>query len=477
MTASTQAGQAAKTERLGPIHLMPGVTPMNVVTKLYAAFICIGMLTGMSILQGYILTEHLGLSRGEQGNAAGTLAFWTEIVAIFLITPFGVLSDRIGRRPVLVFGIVMMGIGYGLYPFAETLGELLFYRMFYAVGMASVSAMLASITNDYPQDRSRGKLIGISSALNVIGVMFISGVIAQIPNVLIGQGYDSVSAGKVMFLVVACLGIITALLSQLGLKGGTVVKPKDRSTFKELMQAGLRSAKNPRISLAYAGAFAARSDLVIKALFLSLWAIQDGRTYGLDSGGAMARFGLILTAMSLASLIANPFFGWFIDRVNRVTAFMVALAFASIGYASMGIITSPLDYWMMPYFIVLSLGSSFMLQASLGLIGQEAPIKERGSIIALSGMFGAIGILIFSKGGGIIFDAWGPWAPFVVAGTYQAVLFVIAGIIRVMAPGDFVEGSPWKPQVESDEEEPLAASGAIEVTNTSAQAPEKPAAN
>jgi MFS family permease len=147
----------------------------------------------------------------------------------------------------------------------------------------------------------------------------------------------------------------------------------------------------------------------------------------------------MLGIMALASFVSAPFFGWLLDHVNRITATIIALTVASLGYLSMGIITSPLDFAMLPYFIVISLGSSFMLKASLALIGQEAPPRERASVIATNSMFGALGILIFTVIGGRLFDAWGPWAPFVLAGVYQVLLLIVAIIIRIVAPGISVE--------------------------------------
>ena len=428
-------GNSVPHERLGPINLAPGVTQTHAVTKLYAAFISIAMFTGMSFLQGYIFTEHLNIPRGQHGMVAGVMSFWTELVMIALTIPFGILSDRIGRRPVYVFGTLFVGLGYGLYPFATSINELLAYRLIYAVGLSAVAAMIASLSNDYPQNNSRGKFIAISAMMNTLGTIFMARGIAHIPDILTTRGFDPVAAGKVMFLVCAGLCVLSALIGQIGLRGGLPEGQADRPDAMTLLRKGYESCKNPRIALSYAGAFAARSDLVIKGLFLSLWAIQDGRTYGLSPAEAMAKYGSILAIMQIISFSLAPLYGWLIDRIYRVTAMIIALVFAAFGYASMYIITTPLDFAMLPYFIVLSLGSSFMLKSSLALVGQEAPARERGTIVAVNGWFGAIGILIYSLIGGYYFDVWGPWAPFVLVAAYQFVLLFFAILVRLRAPG------------------------------------------
>ena len=150
--------------------------------------------------------------------------------------------------------------------------------------------------------------------------------------------------------------VITCVVARFGLAPGTPVARHERPPAAQLVRSGLSAARNPRIALAYAGSFAARSDLVIKGLFFALWAIQDGFKEGLNPGQAMARFGIMIIIMNGVSMATAPLFGWFIDRVNRVTALIVALCFATVGYLSMGIITSPLDFAMVPYFVVISLG-------------------------------------------------------------------------------------------------------------------------
>lgn len=454
----------AESIKFGPLWLAPGITRVNVLTKWFTAFVSVAMLSGLPILSNYLLTEHLGIPRGQTGTVAGQLSFWGEIVAILLFNPFGVLADRFGRRPVYILGILTMGLGFGLSPFATTAGELLIYRIIYAIGMAAVAGTMATLTSDYPREDSRGMMVGITSIMNTLGAMFVAGVLARVPSLLAEGGVDAITSGKVMFLIASAMCVLAAIVAKMGLAPGTPVAKKDRGKTSELIKSGLLNGRNPRIALAYAGAFAARSDLVIKGMFLTLWAIQDGVKQGLNPGESIARFGLMLILMNAVGIASAPVFGWVIDRVNRVTAFIIALTCASGGYLSMGLITSPLDFSMWPFFVLITWGSGFMMKSSLSLIGQEAPIKERGSVIAMSGMFGAIGILIFSKWGGMAFDAWGPWAPFVLAGAYQSVLLVIAVVVRVAAPGRAAPNALWQKTSQTDKIDPITTTKPISNT-------------
>ncbi|MCC7257749.1 MAG: MFS transporter [Gammaproteobacteria bacterium] len=438
-SARTAADASEAGARLGPIELAPGVTRSHVLVKLVASFVGISALSGMAILQSYILTAHLHVPRAMQGTLTGDLAFWSEVVGLLLFIPFGMAADRIGRRPLLSFGFVMLALGWGLYPFATTTGELLAYRIVYAIGAAATAGTLAVLVNDYPRDSSRGKLIGFTSFCNTLGTMFMAGVVGRIPELLTQRGYDAVTGGRAMYLTGAALCAVMAFVCARGLMAGTPAGRAARPPPRELAAAIGRAVRNPRIAIAYAGALVARSDVVVKGLFLSLWAIQAGRAEGMSPGRAIAQFGTMITIMYVVSLVSAPVFGWFIDRVHRMTAMIVALATASTGYLSMRYMSSPLDFSMIPMLVVLTLGTGFMVKASAALIGQEAPVRERSSVIAGSSVCGALGILVFTAVGGRVFDAWGPWAPFVVVGFYQAALLVAAVLVRRLAPGPAAE--------------------------------------
>jgi MFS family permease len=399
------------------------------------------MLAGMNFLQSYVLTEHLHIPANEQGAVTGNLAFWTEIVTILLIVPFGILSDRIGRRPVMVAGILVLALGYALFPFATSIGELTLYRIVFAVGAAALSAMIPVVGNDYIAEASRGRLFGFTGVMNGLGVIFMSVVLAAIPAALAARGVEPVTAGVAMFFVAAILCVMAALIFSRGLRGGVPVARVSPPPLAVLMTSGLRAARNPRIALSYAAAFTGRSDTAVKGLFVSLWAIQVAPLTGLSTSEALAGAGKLMGIMGLAILLWAPVFGLMMDRVNRVTGMAIAMGLAGLGYCGMGLVEAPLATENIPLFILLAVGQGSAILGSATLVGQEAPARERGTIIATSGLFGAFGILAAAVVGGRLFDSIGPSAPFVMLGLLQLVLCAAAVCVRVISPGSAPPGS------------------------------------
>ncbi|MBT8441243.1 MAG: MFS transporter [Gammaproteobacteria bacterium] len=406
----------------------------NFGSFLYASFVCIGILAGLNIMQPYVLTEVLRLPREVQGTVSGNLGVWQEIIALLLINPFGWLSDRIGRRPLMVFGILVCGIGLCLYSFCTSVEQLTGARIVFAIGSACLAAMIAVVGNDYPAELSRGRMIGIGNVMNGVGVLFMTFVIAQIPAML-GDRADAVTAGRIMFLSAAALCFLSAIWFRAGLYGGTVSTASQTPDWKSLMLSGIRAARNPRILLSYGAAFIGRADVSIKGMFISLWAVAAAPEAGMSTAAALARGGQLLGIISLIGMVWVGVFGWILDRVNRVTGLAIAMALGGAGYSSMWLVTSPLDFSMLPWFILLSVGQVSAICASITLVGQEAGVEERGAIISMNGFFGALGIFLAFAIGGRLFDAYGPSAPFIMVGAAQAVLFVGALLIRVAAPG------------------------------------------
>ena len=142
------------------LSLNEGVHATHIVSFLIASLLSILMATFMPQFQPYLLSEFLNIPEEQQGVISGNLNFWGEIAIIISVGFFGTLSDKIGRRWVMAFGFLLIAFGVGLYPYAENLQELLFYRIVYSVGFAAVICMLVTLVADYVKDESRGKAAG-----------------------------------------------------------------------------------------------------------------------------------------------------------------------------------------------------------------------------------------------------------------------------------------------------------------------------
>jgi MFS family permease len=268
-----------------------------------------------------------------------------------------------------------------------------------------------------------------------LGVLFMTAGLSQVPALLRGRGVDAVTAGQVMFLVAAAIGLVSVLVLARGLRPGTGTAPEQQAGWRQLATAGLRGARNPRILLSYGCAFTGRADVALKGTFVSMWALVAAPAAGLTPADALGRGGMMLGIMGAVALVWTPLFGLLLDRVNRVSGVALAVGLAGIGYTGMGFIESPLVNSAIPAFILLAVGQVSAIQASVTLVGQEAPPAERGGVVAMNAWFGALGILVSTLAGGWLFDNWAPAGPFVLAGIVQLVLCGAAVAIRLLAPG------------------------------------------
>lgn len=445
-TASRSAPVTAEPNReglkVGPVWLEPGVSRLNVYTLLYASFFTIASSVFLSVSQPYIFLEILNLPVEVHGSISGRLVLYNEIVVLLLISPLGVLADKIGRRPIWAAGYLFLFIGYMLYPTAQSVEELTLYRMIFAVGVSCNTAMIATVQADYPQDPWRGRLIGVCGLLQGLGVVLVVFLGSRLPQIFADGGADAISAGRFAFWTFACICLVNAVVLRLGLRGGTPVSQREQDTpVIDKFRIGIAQARNPRIALAYVAAGVSRGDLTVVSTFFSLWLVQAGTANGLTTAEALAQGGMFFGVVQLVALLWAPCSGIIIDKFNRVTALCIAMGLAAVGYLSLGAISDPTQNIMYLAAIILGMGEVNAVLAAQGLIAQEAPKEHRGSIIGVFGFFGAAGILAAASAGGYLFDNWMPAGPFVLMGIANATLLVIALLVRIFA-GTAVQTAP-----------------------------------
>ncbi len=412
--------------RLGPIHLQPGVSTANGMTLLYAAFFSVCMLAFINFSQPYLLRVNLGVDPADEGSLTAFLTVSQEIVVLLLVAPFGALSDRIGRRSVYVFGFIVIGLGYLLCAMATSVLELALFRMFFAVGSAAVGSMLAVVPADYPQEHSRGKLLGIVGVCNGLGMAVMLPLLSVLPSRFETAGFDPQAAGRAAFAVILGICLVTALVLRIGLKPGVPGKVKEREPLMSLLKRGLAAGRRPEVALAYGSAFASRGDMIVVGAFFSLWVTRAGIAQGHTDAKALAMAGGMMILVQSAALLWAPIIGYTLDRMNRVAGLALAMALASVGYLGLGVVDDPLGFGGKVAAVFLGIGQMSAIIASQALIGKEADADYRGSIVGMYSFFGALGLVAVSAVGGHLFDAWIPAAPFVLVGACNLVLFIWA---------------------------------------------------
>ena len=415
---------------LGPIKLSPGVRPVHALTFLYTAFIGITLNTYVNFIQPYVLTEQLAIPESSQGAVTGNLVFYSELMLLVACAVIGVLADRVGRRLVFAAGFIILACGFALYGYVQTEAELLALRLFFAWGVATINVLVTTLQADYPQEESRGKLAGFTGFAIGLGALFLVFVLARLPE-WYSPGRDAIEAGRLALWTVSGFAVISAVIAVMGLLGGKphgIAEPTQ--DWRESMAAALLCARrNRKVGLAYACAFVARGDLIVIGVFFSLWMTQTGIAAGMDTAKAVSMAGMYFGIIQAVALVSAPFLGVAIDRLNRVTAMALALLLAAVGYGSLALISDPLGTAMIPAAIFLGLGQMAVMLASQTLIGQEAPQEQRGAVMGMYSLCGALGIMFITKVGGEVFDLWKP-GPFAIVAVANLLLFLVALPLR-----------------------------------------------
>ena len=412
--------------RLGPIQLVEGVTTANAVTLLLAMFF-VGILAPfINFAQPYILTEHLAIPKHEQGTLSGNLAFWSEAVMILLAGVMGAWSDSTGRRFVFAFGLGIVAVSCALYPLATTYQELLLYRLIYAVGMAAIGAMSIALMAEYPANKSRGKLAALVGVISTLGVMFVIAVLAPLPAGFVAGGASALEAGRYAYWITAAIALTGVLTTWFGLSRLEAVRTTALSLLERVRTGFTAARNNPRIALCYSAAFVGRTDLIVVVIFLPLWITHAYTNQGMTTEEALIQAGLMFAVIQGAGLLFMPIMGVLVDRMNRVGALAIATGLAMVGYTWLGFLDQPMGPQAYPAAVILGMGQASAILTAMALLGQEVSEINTGAASGLFTLFGAAGILLATKIGGLLFDSWMPGAPFIITGLANGIVVLAA---------------------------------------------------
>ncbi|MEC5384105.1 MFS transporter [Uliginosibacterium sp. H3] len=138
-----------------------------------------------------------GLPGGDNFQLV-SLAFGAfMLVQAFLYLPFGLASDRFGRKPVIVFGLLLFAAGSVMAAWAPTIYWMIAARA--VQGMGAVSAAVTALASDLTREQHRTKIMAMIGS--TIGLAFsLSLVVSPLLYAWIGM--------RGMFLAIALLALL-----------------------------------------------------------------------------------------------------------------------------------------------------------------------------------------------------------------------------------------------------------------------------
>jgi MFS transporter, DHA1 family, multidrug resistance protein len=269
-------------------------------------------------------------------------AFMCSLAAAPLL--YGPVSDRFGRKPVVVFGVALFVLASLACAVAQSLPALLICRFVQGMGAASTAMTFAIIRDLFGEMTARAKIASVVVAINV----------ATIIAPTAGAALLTFGSWRLIYATQAAIGIVLLLVVLLGFTESARIDPVNRLVPAAVIRTYVRVLTH-RVSFAYilvgaAGGATVFAYVTGSSLFfigvVGLRADQYGLIFSACSAAVMSgalldgRFGrrgipparvmtigLALLAAAASTLLAMTLGGWTPPALVAALLMAVALAF------------------------------------------------------------------------------------------------------------------------------------------------------
>lgn len=365
-----------------------------------------------------IVIPILPIYADELGASGTMIGLITASFAImqFIFAPFwGGLSDRFGRRPILLASIALMGFSYLLLSQAESIWMLLASRMLAGIGAANISTANAFIS-DITTPENRSKNFGMIGAAFGLGFIFGPPLGGFLKDNFGMEWVGYVAAALALGNLIMAYFMLPESLKEKSRRGPLLPNP-----FREIIRVIPRKELSKLIlsNFLFLSAF---SMMQITASLL--WKDR----YGLNESEIGYVFAFVgITMAIIQGTLIGPFNRW----LGEKTLYVSGSVLMALGLASLPII--PLE-WFIPLellgLLLISFGNAFFTPTVFSLISRRAGADEQGKILGLMQSVGSLSRVVGPFIGGSLYGL-SYLLPFLTAGILMlGVAFFSYWIIR-----------------------------------------------
>lgn len=342
---------------------------------------------------------------GASGLTVGLL-FASFSLAQFLCAPLlGRLSDRIGRKPVIVISLIGTAIGSFVTGAAGALWVLFAGRIIDGGSGASLAVAQAAV-GDMAEPKDRPRLMGLLGA--AFGIGFVLGPALG--------GLASLGGVHVPFYVAGVLATINAIAAMI-----RVPETKPQGAAVPHAERGLRRhALSPVLRrLALVGFITTVAFTAFEATF----ALLGHHRFGFGEKGSAFVFlgvGIILV------IVQGGLYGRLAKQHGVHRMYVVGVGLLVVGLA----LLAGAQSWVLlgVSLALLSFGQGVASPSLTTMVSDYAPPARRGEAMGYQQSAGAIGRIVGPPMAGWMFDHVGEWSPYVLgAGLSAAALLLLLG--------------------------------------------------
>jgi len=375
------------------------------------AFVDMVGLTMVLPLLPYYAT-HLGGS----ATVVGFLISAFSIAQLAAAPAWGRFSDRYGRRPAILAGLVITAASYVVFAFAGSVTALFLSRIVQGLGGGTIGVVQAYVADASPPE-GRTKSLGWLSAVTSLGA--VAG--PPMASLLVRFGGQQAPG-----LAAAALSLLVAVFAWRYLRES-----------RELRASGAFSATSRTTGRAAIARVLARWHEPAPRL-IWIYAVAIGAFYGTIQtvplllqrrfGITAENIGWFVTYLGgMGVLIRSLILGPAVDRLGETRLSRLGLVVLAAGLAATGLAHGwpllALGFTLMP------LGTAFIFPCVTGLLSRVVPSGERGLYMGVQHTFGGISRVAFPIAAGFLMDGLGIGVPFWIAGLLVLVTLPLTGAV------------------------------------------------
>ena len=359
---------------------------------------------------------------GANALLVGVLISSFSVAQLAVAPLWGRASDRYGRRPMIIAGLVLSSAAYLVFAFAGSVWLLLLSRVVQGMGGGTIGVVQAYVADATPPDqrtKSLGWLSAVTSFGAVVGPAF-------------GSFLDQVGGRSAPGLAAAALAALIALFAWRFLRESKEMRPS--GAFHAARAATSGSAALRRV-VSHPSEPASR--------LIWIYTIAIGAFYG--TGPTMplllsARLGVtehtvgyFFMYFGAMGVIARAgLLGWILGWLGEARLSRLGIVLLSAGLILLSLARN------YPVLIVsmtlMPLGTAFLFPCVTGLLSQVVPGADRGLYMGVQQTFGGVSRVAFPVAAGFVMDRFGYGTPFWIAALLVLVTLPLTRAMGTYAP-------------------------------------------